>query len=195
MILSLAGAISLITFCHFIIRRAKHTRLQLPPGPRGSLIFGVKQILPTIEPWKTYARWSEEFNGTPYLPGPCAILLNYDVFNPLLRRRHLVQSLQSQGCCFELCVSHHRTSGGTRQHILRPPDVLDVQRYLRPWKGNFQHFFWGSTPQAISENSPKRSWNACDARLPPFNSARIGKTGSGVASEPRRAHYSCSAVS
>ncbi|TEB35419.1 cytochrome P450 [Coprinellus micaceus] len=62
MILSLAGAISLITFCHFIIRRAKHTRLQLPPGPRGSLIFGVKQILPTIEPWKTYARWSEEFN-------------------------------------------------------------------------------------------------------------------------------------
>lgn len=34
--------------------------LPLPPGPQGSLFYGVKKLLPAVEPWKTYAAWSKD---------------------------------------------------------------------------------------------------------------------------------------
>ncbi|KAJ7149692.1 cytochrome P450 [Mycena filopes] len=46
----------------------------LPPGPRGSLLSGVKSQLPKSEPWKTYAAWGARYGGP---------LLSFRVYNRL----------------------------------------------------------------------------------------------------------------
>ena len=38
-------------------------RPPLPPGPRGSVLYGAKHLLPASEPWKIYAQWAENFGG------------------------------------------------------------------------------------------------------------------------------------
>lgn len=53
-------------FCIVIASYARSRsfrRLPLPPGPRGSFIYGIKRLLPKSEPWKTYATWSDYFGG------------------------------------------------------------------------------------------------------------------------------------
>ncbi|KAJ7149440.1 cytochrome P450 [Mycena crocata] len=52
----------------------RHSRLPLPPGPRGSLFTGVKSELPKSEPWKTYAAWGARYGGP---------ILSFRVFNRL----------------------------------------------------------------------------------------------------------------
>ncbi|KAJ7595334.1 cytochrome P450 [Mycena floridula] len=41
--------------------RRSRSKLPLPPGPTGSWLFGIKDQLPTSEPWKTYAQWGNHF--------------------------------------------------------------------------------------------------------------------------------------
>ncbi|CAA7257444.1 unnamed protein product [Cyclocybe aegerita] len=41
----------------------KRPRQHLPPGPLGSYLYGVKNQLPSSEPWKTYAKWSETYRS------------------------------------------------------------------------------------------------------------------------------------
>ncbi|KAF9456423.1 cytochrome P450 [Collybia nuda] len=36
--------------------------LPTPPGPQGSLISGVKNLLPKTLPWETYASWAEQYH-------------------------------------------------------------------------------------------------------------------------------------
>ena len=50
----------------FLVRRAFHerTKLPLPPGPVGSYFTGIKDDLPSSEPWKTYATWSNDYEST-----------------------------------------------------------------------------------------------------------------------------------
>lgn len=46
-----------------VVRIRKLRRTRLPPGPKGKLFTGVKHLLPRIEPWKTYAEWSETYQS------------------------------------------------------------------------------------------------------------------------------------
>ncbi|KAF7369534.1 Cytochrome P450 [Mycena venus] len=46
----------------------------LPPGPRGSLISGIKSKLPKSEPWKTYAAWGAHYGGP---------ILSFRIYNRL----------------------------------------------------------------------------------------------------------------
>ncbi|KAF8878783.1 cytochrome P450 [Infundibulicybe gibba] len=50
-------------------------RLPLPPGPHGSLLFGVKHQLPKSEPWKTYFSWGEQFES---------YIISFRVYNRLI---------------------------------------------------------------------------------------------------------------
>lgn len=59
-----------------ILTRAASTRYNLPPGPQGGFILGMRRLLPSVEPWKTYARWSQVY-GDP--------VISFRVYN-----RHIV---------------------------------------------------------------------------------------------------------
>ena len=48
----------------------RRTKLPLPPGPVGSFITGIKNDLPSSEPWKTYATWSGDYQSTSSSPSP-----------------------------------------------------------------------------------------------------------------------------
>ncbi|KAF8958869.1 cytochrome P450 [Flammula alnicola] len=49
-----------IVACYIKFTRTNHV---LPPGPRGNFFSGVRSLLPTTEPWKTYAEWSKQFEN------------------------------------------------------------------------------------------------------------------------------------
>uniref|UniRef100_A0A8H8CER6 Cytochrome P450 n=1 Tax=Psilocybe cubensis TaxID=181762 RepID=A0A8H8CER6_PSICU len=49
-----------LAVCSLLLQLSKR-RKPLPPGPKGSFFSGVKDKLPSTEPWKTYAAWSSEF--------------------------------------------------------------------------------------------------------------------------------------
>ncbi|KAF8231177.1 cytochrome P450 [Tricholoma matsutake] len=59
--------VSLYCFVLFCIIIASYVylrsfrRLPLSPGPQGHFFRGVKHLLPTSEPWKTYATWADYF--------------------------------------------------------------------------------------------------------------------------------------
>ncbi|KAF6762745.1 cytochrome P450 [Ephemerocybe angulata] len=59
-----------------ILTRTASTRYNLPPGPQGGFILGMRRLLPSVEPWKTYARWSQVY-GDP--------VMSFRVYN-----RHIV---------------------------------------------------------------------------------------------------------
>ncbi|KAJ7464867.1 cytochrome P450 [Mycena galericulata] len=60
--LSFLLTIGSLLICALLLKRRQST-LPLPPGPRGSIIAGVKADLPKSEPWKTYAKWGELYGG------------------------------------------------------------------------------------------------------------------------------------
>jgi len=55
-----------------IVSRVFHQRttLPLPPGPVGSFFTGIKDHLPSSEPWKAYAAWSDDYQSMSSLPSP-----------------------------------------------------------------------------------------------------------------------------
>ena len=61
-------ALAFLVFATYLRSRSL-ARLPLPPGPRGSFLYGVRRLLPPTEPWKTYATWAEYFGGK----RPCVI--------------------------------------------------------------------------------------------------------------------------
>lgn len=60
----IAASLALALF--FFLNRDVHRR-PLPPGPQGGYFAGVRDQLPSTEPWKTYAAWSTQFTSE-YLP-------------------------------------------------------------------------------------------------------------------------------
>ncbi|EAU83008.2 cytochrome P450 [Coprinopsis cinerea okayama7 len=50
-----------LLFIAVVIKRRKYSLL--PPGPQGSLLFGVARKLPKSEPWKTYANWARLYDS------------------------------------------------------------------------------------------------------------------------------------
>ncbi|RDB27129.1 O-methylsterigmatocystin oxidoreductase [Hypsizygus marmoreus] len=59
--LFILGAITVFFGVYYFFKSSKH--LPLPPGPRGSLFSGVKPFISSLEPWRTYAAWAEEFQS------------------------------------------------------------------------------------------------------------------------------------
>ena len=45
-----------------LAKKARSTRLRLPPGPKPLPVVGNMFDMPTIEPWKTYREWCNDYD-------------------------------------------------------------------------------------------------------------------------------------